>query len=232
MTRPRAVAGAFVEHPRLRYTTADGKQLGREATMSKRDFLDNLRVARNLFVHGGASTDGRRLDPAALTRAAIWLTPSSVKGFRVGDFPELGTAQQRALADAVQEFERVAKQVPPDGPATDQQFNDAKAALEGILSILGNYLPNHEEAAQIRTALATLDFPPWVLNWDYEVGSDEDGGPAVWITLYADERGFPPDQFGRRAIEMLPKLRSALTTAGIRRWPYIRMRTAREYKAG
>jgi hypothetical protein len=204
--------------------------------MSKRDFLDNLRVARNLFVHGGVTTDSRHLDPAAstraLTRAAIWLTPSAVKGFRAEDFQELGTADQRALADAVQEFERVATQVPPDAPATEQQFREAKAALEKVLTILGNYLPNHEEATPIRNALGSLDFPPWVLNWDYEVGSDEDGVPAVWVTLYADEKAVPPDQLGRRASEMIPKFRSALTAAGIRRWPYIRMRTAQEHKAG
>lgn len=191
--------------------------------MSKRDFLNNLRVARNLFVHGGVTAD---------TRGAIWLTPSSVKGFKADDFQELESVQQRALVDAVQEFERVAQQVPPDAAATDQQFGEARVALERILTILGNYLPSHEEATQIRTALTTLDFPPWVLNWDYEVGSDEDGVPAVWITLYADERAVPPDQFGRRASEMIPKLRSTLTAAGIRRWPYLRMRTAREYKAG
>ncbi len=93
--------------------------------MSKREFLDNLRVARNLFVHGGVTADNRHLDPAALTRAltraAIWLSPSAVKGFRADDFQELGAAQQPALADAVQAFERVAKQVAPgcarNGPA-------------------------------------------------------------------------------------------------------------------
>lgn len=94
--------------------------------MSKREFLDNLRVARNLLVHGDVTTGSRQLDPAALaqalTRAAIWLTPSAVKGFRADDFQELGAAPQRAVADAVQEFERVAKQVPPDAPATDQQY--------------------------------------------------------------------------------------------------------------
>ncbi len=204
--------------------------------MSKRDFLDNLRVARNLLVHGGVTTDSRHLDPdasaRALTRAAIWLTPSAMKGFRADDFQELGSAQQRALADAVQEFERVAKQAPPDAPATDQQFKEAKAALEKIVAILGDYLPAPEEATQIRAALAPVDFPPWVLNWDYEAGSDEEGAPAVWVTLYADERAVPPDQWGRRASEMIPKLRSALTAAGVRRWPYLRMRTAREYKAG
>jgi hypothetical protein len=204
--------------------------------MSKRDFLDNLRVARNLFVHGGVTTDSRHLDAdglaRALMRAAIWLTPSAVKGFRADDFQELGADQRRALADAVREFERVAKQVPADAPATDQQFREGRAGFEKILTILGNYLPTPEEGTQIRTALANVDFPPWVLNWDYEVGSDEDGGPAVWVTLYADERAVPPDQFGRRASEMIPKLRSALTAAGARRWPYLRLRTAREYKAG
>ena len=102
--------------------------------MSKRDFLDNLRVARNLFVHGSVSTDSRYLDAAAvtqaLTRAAIWLTPCSVKGFRADDFQELDSAQRGALADAVQEFERVAKQVPPDAPATERQFNEGKGALK------------------------------------------------------------------------------------------------------
>jgi|SRR5579884_2815091 len=204
--------------------------------MSKRDFLDNLRVARNLLVHGGVTTDSRHLDAAALTRAqaraAIWLTPSSVKGFRADDFQELGADRREALAEAMREFDRVARQVPPDEPATDQQFREARAALERILTILGDYLPSHEEAAQIRTALGSLAFPSWVLNWDYEVGSDEGGDPAVWVTLYADEAAVPPDQFGRHASEMIPKIHSALTSAGIRRWPYIRLRTGREHKAG
>src|SRR5947209_6313044 len=75
-------------------------------------------------------------------------------------------------------------------------------------------------------------FPSWVMNWDYEIGSDEDDVPAVWITLYADERAILPDQLGKGASEMIRKFRSALMAAGIRRWPYIRMRTAREHKAG
>ncbi len=204
--------------------------------MSKRDFLDNLRVARNLIAHGDVNADSQRLDPdasaRALTRAAIWLTPSAVKGFSADDFPELGAGQQGALAHAVQEFEGIARQVPTDAPATDQQFNEAKAALERMLVILQSYLPSHDEGTQIGTALATLPFPTWVLNWDYEVGSDEDGVPAVWVTVYADERSVAPDEFGRRASELIPKLRSALRATGIDRWPFIRMRTGREYKVG
>lgn len=203
--------------------------------MSKSDFLDHLRVARNLFAHAEVTTNSRQLAPGesaqALTRAAIWLTPSSVKGFRADDFQELG-AQKQTLADAVQAFEHLAKQVPSDVPATDQQLKDATVPFQQILTILGNYLPNYEEASQIQAALATLDYPQWVLNWDYALGSDQEGDPAIWITLYADEQAIPPDQYGRGVLEMIPKFRSALKDAGIRRWPYIRLRTEREYKAG
>jgi hypothetical protein len=210
--------------------------LPRARVMSKRDFLDNLRAARNLCAHGDATAGNQHLDPAALERtlirAAIWLSPSSMKGFRPDDFQELGKVQQQALADAVQAFDQIARQVPPDGPATDKQLKEGRVALEKILTILVNYLPDHEEAVQIRTALAKLDFPNWVVNWDYEPGSDDEGAPAVWITVYADEQVIRVDQYGRGVGDLLPKFRSTLTAAGIRRWPYIRLRTAREYKAG
>ncbi len=203
--------------------------------MSKRDFLNNLRVARNLFVHPRVYTDSRHLDPNAstqtLVRAAIWLTPSSVKGFKADDFPEIGSARQRELAEAIREFEQVARQVPPDEPANGEQFTRGTAAFAKVLTILDPYLPSHEEAAQVRAALTTIDLPPWVINWDYELGSDEDGIPAVWVTLYADEKTVPPDQFGRRVSEMIPKLRSALSAAGVRRWPFVRLSTAAEHKA-
>jgi hypothetical protein len=166
--------------------------------MSKSDFLDHLRVARNLFLHGSAAAGNLRLDPdaltRALTRAAIWITPSSVKGFRTDDFPELGPDRQRALAEAVQEFDAVARQAPPDAPPTGQQYGEAGAALEKIVAILDLYLPSHEEATPIRNAIAAQDLPPWLLNWDFEVGSDGEGGPAVFVTLYVDETAIPPDQ--------------------------------------
>jgi hypothetical protein len=204
--------------------------------MSKKDFLDNLRVARNLLVHGEVSTEGRQLDSAALSaalaRAALWLTPSAVKGFQADDFRELGAPQQKALAVAVQEFLNVAANVPPDRMATDDEFNAGTDALEKILAVVESYLPEQHEMEEIRTTLGHVNFPPWILNWDYEVGSDEEGVPVLWVTLYADESAIPADQFGRRALEVIPAVRSALAEAGIRRWPYVRVRTAREHKAG
>lgn len=201
--------------------------------MSKRDFLDNLRRARNLFVHGRATSDSRHLDPAALTRAiiraAIWLTPRAVEGFNDEDFVELGPARQRALDEAVREFESIARQVPPNAPASDAQVSQAGDALRRMLEILNNYFPTHEEELQIRDALAKLDYPPWVRNWDFEPGSNEYGEPSVWVTLYADESAVP-ELFGKRATEMIPKIRAALGSAGVRRWPYLRVWTALEYQ--
>jgi hypothetical protein len=202
--------------------------------MSKRDFLDNVRVARNLFVHGRATGDSRQLDPAALTqaiiRAAIWLTPKAVESFNEADFVELGPGRQRALGEAVREFDLIARQVRPNSPASDAQVSQAGDALRRLLEILGNYLPTHDEELQIQSAFAKLDYPPWVRNWDFEPGSNEDGEPSVWVTLYADEGAVPPELLGKRATEMIPKIRAALKSAGVRRWPYLRVWTAREYQ--
>jgi hypothetical protein len=65
--------------------------------MAKQEFLDNFRVARNLFMHSQVQADSSQIDPQALerrlVRSAIWLTPKSVKGFSPDDFAELGPPQ-------------------------------------------------------------------------------------------------------------------------------------------
>ena len=101
--------------------------------MAKQDFLPNFRIARNLFAHQRVETDGSNPDQAALERrlgrAAVWLTPKSVKGFNADDFPELGVDRQRELQAAVQDFLEVAKVVPPKEPATPEQLSKGKAAF-------------------------------------------------------------------------------------------------------
>jgi len=95
--------------------------------MAKQEFLSNFRIARNLFAHQHVQADDARIDPQAmerlLARAAIWLTPKSVKAFNVADFAELGPDQQSELKNAVQEFLAVANKVPPNEPATPEQFD-------------------------------------------------------------------------------------------------------------
>jgi hypothetical protein len=206
-------------------------------TSSKRDFLLNFRVARNLFVHpqkveADSATVNTGAVSAALTRAAIWLTPKSVAGFNAADFPELGPARQAELLAAVQSFKAVADQVPSNKPATDEQYGNASVAFAKILKILEPYLPVPDEAKQVESALRDVEFPPWVVNWDYELASDSDGVAAVWVNVFADEQAVPKGQLGRAASELTSRVRQAFDGKQVRRWPYIRMRTALEHKVG
>jgi hypothetical protein len=92
--------------------------------MAKQEFLENFRIARNLFIHPLVEAGRSHPDAGAVTqllaRAAIWLTPKSVKGFNAADFAELEPDRQRELEDAFQAFMAVAKEVPSDEPATEE----------------------------------------------------------------------------------------------------------------
>ncbi len=87
----------------------------------KKDFPHNFQIARNrssTAVPKGVAQPGTLGAIAGtLARAAIWLTPKSVKGFNAADFPELGLDRQMELQTAVQGFLDVAKQVPANQAA-------------------------------------------------------------------------------------------------------------------
>lgn len=199
--------------------------------MAKQEFLDHFRIARNLFVHPRAETDTQQVDPAAAARAAIWLTPKSIKGFNAADFPELGPDRQSELQTAANDFLNVAKDVPPDRAATAEQYGNAAVAFTKMMTILEPYLATPDEGTKVAQALRGMDFPPWVLNWDYELGSDDEGGPAVWVNLVVDQSAARPADFARLASRMTQPIRQALAASGVKRWPYIRVRTAAEYKS-
>ncbi|HEY7426358.1 MAG TPA: hypothetical protein VH682_19150 [Gemmataceae bacterium] len=203
---------------------------------SKRDFLENFRIARNLFVHGKVAADSPTIDTAAiertLARAAIWLTSKSVSGFNAADFPELGASRQQELLSAVQSFLAVAREVPSDRPATAEQYGNAAVAFAKILTILEPYLPLPDEAKSVEAALRTVKFPAWVVNWDYELGSDADDVPAVWVYVFADDQTLPRTQLGRAASELTTSIRQAFQTARINRGSYVRLKTAVEHKVG
>jgi hypothetical protein len=203
---------------------------------SKRDFLSNVRVARNLFVHPRVESDKTSVaataNQGALSRADIWLTPKSVAGFNAADFPELGLDRQQELQAAVQSFLAVATQVPADRPATAEQFGNASVAFAKIRQILGPYLSLPDEARNIEKALRAVDFPAWVVNWDYEIGSDSDGTAVVWVIVFVDEQTVPGMRLGREAAELTTKVRQAFANFKIDRWPHIRLSTAVGHKAG
>jgi hypothetical protein len=200
---------------------------------TKQGFLDNFRIARNLFVHGrpeAGSPAGNIVTTAGtLARAAIWLTPKSVNGFNADHFRELSLDRQVELQTAVQSFLEVANQVPANQAATPEQYGNARVAFMRILEILQPYIPMPDEAKTVERAIRGVAFPLWVLNWDYELGSDEEGGPAVWVNVFVEE-GAPRSEFGRFALRIIPKIRQALSAEGVNRWPYVRLRTATEHK--
>jgi len=195
----------------------------------RRQFLANLRVARNLFAHARAAANGPGADPAAAeaaqARAAVWLTPRSVDGFDAGDFPELVPARQQELPSAVQDFLAVAREVPPDQPATTDQYRRGAAALRRILGILEPYLALPDEGEKVEAALGKVPFPPAVVNWDYQLGHDSSDEPCVWVDLYLDD-SLPGWEYGRTNLRLLGQIREALLAEGVTRWPYSRVRLA------
>ncbi len=83
----------------------------------------------------------------------------------------------------------------------------------------------------VAQALRSIEFPPWVVNWDYELDTDEEGSPVVWVNIFADESAASPKEYGRLASQMTQQIRQALSTTDVKRWPYIRVRTAVEHKS-
>ena len=77
--------------------------------------------------------------------------------------------------------------------------------------------------------MRNVPFPSWVVNWDYELGSSEEGDAAVWVDVFA-EGNVPRSDHGRFVSQIIPRIRDALAAEGVNRWPYIRLRTAPEYK--
>ena len=82
----------------------------------------------------------------------------------------------------------------------------------------------------MEAALKNVKFPPWITNWDYELATDQDGEPIVWVDLFADESIAPRREFGRLASQINRSILNALSALGSNRWPHVRMRTALEHK--
>lgn len=202
--------------------------------MARHEFLENLRLARNLFTAPRLMVDDPTLDPQAwerlLFRRALWLTPRSVEGFDVDDFKELGPDRQRELDDAVREFLNVAKQVPPTATPTNDQYTRAAAALRKLLDFLALYVGMSEEEERFREVVGNLALPDWVVNWSYRFDTDYYDDPVIRVTLFIDERTAPRIEVVRFTNELSSTLYHALSKAGINRQVYPRVHGVLEHK--
>ncbi len=222
--KPLAV---FVEHGLVAHVFDVPDQV------SKEKFLAAFRVARNLFVHSRAPSQSGVADvnsiADAMTRGALWLTPKVVQGFNAADFPELNSARQLELLKTIQMFKELSSELSPDKAPTREQYGNAAVVFQAILNILEPYLPTSEESHKVEKALRKVQFPPWIANWDYELGSSESGEAAIWVNVFVDG-SISRAEYGRFASQIIPMIREALSAEGVQRWPYVRLKTSMEYK--
>jgi len=203
--------------------------------MAKYDFINNFRVARNLYIHAQIMADGATLDAPAkerrLLRGALWLASVSVAKFDAADFAELGLDRQMELGDAVGEFLAVAKTVPLTAFPTPEQFTKGLCAFEKIQAFLSVGVVFNDEDVVFQNVMRGFDYPDQMINWDFRFDWDSTGDPGVWVRYYIDELPTPRNLIIRQMSAWSRMLEPLLARAGISRFLYPSVRTAAEHKS-
>jgi hypothetical protein len=225
------VVGDFEEFRWVRYDVA-------EVSDSLREFWLNLRTAARLLTPT-ATSDSPQLSSATLEsmlrRAVIWLTPKAVESFRPDDFGFLDPRDLRALAEGVQKFRAVARQVDPGKPAADSEIEQALVPFRRVLEILrpDNYadpealILGHSIDRQLPDALRSA-----VAELRFETGPDSTGDPALWIwVILKDEATATDDLLLAHARTIREAIERIVFDLHIERWPYVRFRSESELES-
>ncbi len=202
--------------------------------MSLREFWTSVRTAAG-FLLPPVAADSPRIDTdqleARLRRVQIWLTPKSVEGFHVEDFPFLDEGTRGQLSRCVQQFVNAAEQVPPDKPATEEQVQVALPAFLCILEIMRPDKYGDLDAfiigKRIERDLAG-HLPDWVHELRFETGDDANGDPAVWIWVELADAAAEKNVFSQHTREIRTDLVDCVRRLGVERWPYVHFRTVSE----
>jgi hypothetical protein len=100
------------------------------------EFILDLRRAARTERKPTVAADSGSIDTDAMTqvlqRAALWLNSKVVEKYDPSDFSWLPGDQQDELRHAVDAFRTVAGTVPPDEPASDDQFRRGLVAFKGL----------------------------------------------------------------------------------------------------
>lgn len=176
-------------------------------------------------------------DTTALRRASLWLTPNVVSDFDPNDFVSLTAAERVALAAAVGQFRRAAERVPDPGPATPEQYREGLAALGEVVRLLDEYLFDPEGRAVYEALWYTIRTDEYglrdrVIGFDYRLQPDAGGDPAVviWLTV-ADSEDVTTRDFQSLLRRTQQAVQEVFADRGIRRWPYVSVRTVGEVQA-
>jgi len=102
--------------------------------------LDVRRFARTVQ-KPELEADSDAMDIDAITRilhrAALWLTPKVVEHYRPEDFADWPKEQRDRLDLAVEEFRKIAGQVPQNKPVTVDQFMEGTRCFRELVDVLG-----------------------------------------------------------------------------------------------
>jgi hypothetical protein len=203
--------------------------------MSLKEFWMNVRLAARMTTPI-VTADAPRLSSEQieeiLRSAPIWLTPRAVESFDERDFDFLSADERQQLSDAVRQFRNVAAQVDPKKPSTDLQIQEALPHFQRIVEILGGNKYADYKALVIGKRIERHiagRIPDTVLELRFETGVDSSGGNGLWIwVIFKDDVAVDENVLfaNVRAVEQL--MRDAVRQLGIKRWPYVRLRTISE----
>ena len=107
----------------------------------REEFILDVRRSARTLQKPNVEADSDAIDTDAIAkilhRAALWLTPKVVEHYDPEDFTGWPKEQQTRLRLAIDEFCRVARQVPPDQPATVDQFMQGTERFRDLIHVLG-----------------------------------------------------------------------------------------------
>jgi hypothetical protein len=166
--------------------------------MSIERFYRQIDLARGLMGRPRVAVDSPQAgDPAALAddlqRSDLWLSWRIVADFEPREFDFLERGARDRLAAAVRQFEVVAKEVPPDGPATAEQSRRGREAIHEICEVLEleTYdTPDLFKAAKVLERVGSFaGFPGELEDVVFEFGLnwDDERVARVWGILRPDE---------------------------------------------
>jgi len=107
----------------------------------REEFILDVRRSARTLQKPNVEADSDTVDTDAIAkilyRAALWLTPKVVEHYYPEDFTGWDKEQQDRLRLAVEEFRETARQVPPDKPATIDQFTEGALRFRDLINVLG-----------------------------------------------------------------------------------------------
>lgn len=205
--------------------------------MAIQKFWSAIQYARSLFfgrmnesVDEGRPADTASLLDAVTQTADVWLNPAVLKDYDEADFGFLPAAERAKLRQAIEEFRRLAADVPCGAP-TPAQIKQGYELFATINNALAPTFGEERDLQRIVDVTRHIERPKYLLGTDFRIGIDSTDDPAVWIRfIVPDDAEIESPTFQAETNQLREAFRTAILRAGIDRWPYITVRTKSEVK--